>query len=92
MLSYFFLFLFRLKQRGELADMTTLCDAVEKDWSGAHRLESQLKESVHSALGQLIKLRRVYYTGKGYFLVTPDSANGGNGPMKGLGTRFNKLR
>ena len=69
--------------------MTALCDAVGKDWSGAHRLESQLKESVHSALGQLIKLRRVYYTGKGgYFLVTPDSA----GPMKGLGTRFNKLR
>lgn len=73
--------------------MTALCDAVGKDWSGAHRLESQLKESVHSALGQLIKLRRVYYTGKGYFLVTPDSsAAGGAGPMKGLGTRFNKLR
>ena len=81
--------------------MTALCDAVEKDWSGANRLEAQLKESVHSALGQLIKLRRVYYTGKGgYFLVTPDcgttpggTAASASGQIKGIiGTRFNKLR
>ena len=28
---------------------------------------------VHKTLGGLIKARRVYYTGKGYFLVVPDS-------------------
>ena len=65
--------------------MNTLCESVEKDWSGASRIE-HLKESVHSALGQLIKQRKVYYTGKGYFLVTPDS------PIKGIGTRLNKFR
>ena len=27
---------------------------------------------VHKTLGGLIKARRVYYTGKGYFLVVPD--------------------
>ena len=33
-----------------------------------------LRDSVHAALGNLIKARRVYYTGnKGYFLVTPEA-------------------
>ena len=68
--------------------MTTLCEAVEQDWSGAHRLD-HLKESVHAALGHLIKQRRVYYTGnKGYFLVAPDSGS----PLKGLGNRLSRFR
>ncbi len=84
----------RLKQRNETADMNALCDAVESDFAGVP--SGPLRESVHSALGQLIKQRRVYYTGKGYFLVTP-AASATDGIMsspliKGLGTRINHLR
>ena len=62
---------FRLKQHEQVADMSVVCESVERDWSGAHRLD-HLREAVHSALGQLIRQRRVYYTrNKGYFLVMP---------------------
>ena len=75
------LILARMKQRGETAEMNSLCEAIESDWSGAHRIEpGSVKEAVHAALGQLIKLRKVYYTGnKGYFLVAPDSTS----PLRG---------
>ncbi len=63
-----------------MADINTVCESVESDWSGAHRVQQQqqqqvssptgaespavpLKDQVHQALGQLIKQRRVYYTG-----------------------------
>ena len=83
----------RLKQRGDVADMSSVCSAVETDWSGASRIVTDptdptrnLRDSVHAALGQLIKARRVYYTGnKGYFLVTPD---GGGSPQKLVASRL----
>lgn len=76
--------------------MTILCEAVERDWSGAQNGHASstvdganhLKESVHAALGQLIKQRKVYYTGKGYFLVTPTEGAVSTSPLKGLGTRY----
>lgn len=64
----------RLKQRQQVADISTVCDSVESDWSGAHSRTAQqdqqqqdqqsLRDQVHQALGQLIKQRRVYYTGE----------------------------
>ena len=76
-----------MKQRGQIADMDSMCQSVEQDWSGSGggligRLlidggKSNLKDTVHGALGNLIKQRKVYYTGnKGYFLVAaaPSSA------------------
>ena len=38
--------------------------------------KANLKDTVHAALGNLIKARKVYYTGsKGYFLVAAGSTN-----------------
>ena len=59
--------------------MGTILDSVQNDWASlVARLkadsldENYLRDSVHSALGALIKQRKVYYTGnKGYFLVGP---------------------
>ena len=67
---------YRLKQRGQVADMNTIIEAVNQDWTSlVSRLklqEAELRDSVHSSLGALIKQRKVYYTGnKGYFLVGP---------------------
>jgi hypothetical protein len=75
--------------------MNTLCDAVESDFPIS---SFNVRESVHSALGQLIKQRKVYYTGKGYFLVTPSTSATADGSIitspliKGLGNRINRLR
>ncbi len=86
----------RLKQRQQVADMSTVCESVEQDWSGVHRL-NHLQESVHSALGQLIRQRRVYYTrSKGYFLVTPSDLQQQSPQtfLRGLtcGARMSRLR
>ena len=71
--------------------MTMLCDAIETNFGHAMSSGSNVRESVHNALGQLIKQRKVYYTGKGYFLVAPSHEN--TSPLiKGLGTRINRLR
>ena len=52
--------------------MPTVCDCVDQDWSGAAKARGSgetggdsppLRDQVHQALGQLIKQRRVYYTG-----------------------------
>ena len=74
--------------------MNTILDSVQQDWSSlVHRLKvdgssneggnhsggEDLRDKVHSALGALIKQRKVYYTGnKGYFLVGPDSNSNAN--------------
>ena len=71
--------------------MTMLCDAIDTNFGQVMRTGSNVRESVHNALGQLIKQRKVYYTGKGYFLVAPSHEN--TSPLiKGLGTRFNRIR
>ncbi len=75
------LLIFRLKQRGQVADMSTILGNVTSDWTSlVSRMEDQseasVREAVHTALGALIKQRKVYYTGnKGYFLVTPDTTS-----------------
>jgi hypothetical protein len=79
-----------------VADMTTIINAVNQDWSSLvtrMKLNSAaanvngdindaeaLRDNVHSALGALIKQRKVYYTGnKGYFLVGPTDNSGSSG-------------
>ena len=61
--------------------MNTIIEAVNSDWATlVSRMklngnEAELRDNVHSALGALIKQRKVYYTGnKGYFLVGPDGS------------------
>ena len=75
-----FLFL-RMRQTQQIADIDSICSLVEKDWSTGviSRIlteggKENLKDTIHSALGCLIKARKVYYTGnKGYFLVAAGS-------------------
>lgn len=88
------LILARIKQTSDVAcDMDTLCEAVKNDWAGVVSSTESLREAVHSALGQLIKQRRVYYTGnKGYFLVTSPTSPENGSPLDKIGTRFNQLR
>uniref|UniRef100_A0A0K2T0G6 Putative LOC100650169 [Bombus terrestris] n=1 Tax=Lepeophtheirus salmonis TaxID=72036 RepID=A0A0K2T0G6_LEPSM len=83
------LILAKLKGSNKCANIDKLCSIVESDWAGSSRTEN-LRETIHSTLGQLIKQRRVYYTGNsGYFLV--DSL-GGNNSSTSFGNRLNRLR
>ena len=67
--------------------MGTILESVQNDWASlVQRLkadsldENYLRDSVHSALGALIKQRKVYYTGnKGYFLVGPAENHSSSG-------------
>ena len=67
-----------MKHQQQIADIDSICGVVEQDWSSnvISRIlleggKENLKETVHAALGCLIKARKVYYTGnKGYFLVS----------------------
>ena len=72
---------YRMRQTQQIADIDSICSLVEKDWSSGviSRIlteggKENLKDTIHSALGCLIKARKVYYTGnKGYFLVAAGS-------------------
>ena len=72
-----------MKHQQQIADIDSICGVVEQDWSSnvISRIlleggKENLKDTVHSALGCLIKARKVYYTGnKGYFLVSAVSVN-----------------
>ena len=61
----------RLKVSNTLANMENIIARLKSDYSQipAPRDFVQL---VHVTLGSLIKARKVYYTGKGYFLVQPE--------------------
>jgi len=82
--------------------MDSVCTAVEADWSGQQHQRSgqSLRESVHAALGLLIKQRRVYYTGSGgYFLTTPADASSASSAasasttaLKAMSGQLNRLR
>ena len=75
------IFCSRMRHQQQIADIDSICSLVEKDWSSGviSRIlteggKENLKDTVHSALGCLIKARKVYYTGnKGYFLVAAGS-------------------
>ena len=83
--------------------MNTILDSVQQDWSSlVHRLQvdgsndggnhssEDLRDKVHSALGALIKQRKVYYTGnKGYFLVGPAENHHSNNANQGCSSIFN---
>ena len=62
---------FRLKQRNETADMTMLCDAINTSFGNALTVgNNALRESVHNALGQLIKQRKVNYDCNGFYHIS----------------------
>ena len=63
----------RLKQNDVSADMTVILESLAAEFPDITR-PANFKEVIHQTLGGLIKQRKVYYTGKGYFLVTPDGA------------------
>ena len=50
--------------------MNTILSRLSRDFPTLST--NNLPATVHAALGSLIKKRKVYYTGKGYFLVSPD--------------------
>jgi hypothetical protein len=61
----------RLKQADCVADMAAILSTLARDVPALHAHAQNVPALVHAALGSLIKARRVYYTGKGYFLVAP---------------------
>ena len=61
-----------LKQADTVANMENILAKVVLQFPGLPAQPKQLLGLVHRTLGQLIKQRKVYYTGKGYFLVVPE--------------------
>lgn len=65
--------LLHFKQAGKAANMHNIIQKVISDFPGLS-VSKHMTATVHQALGALIKSRKVYYTGKGYFLVTPEQS------------------
>ena len=63
----------KLRTADCVADINTVLARLNRDFPGLSN--NNLPATVHAALGSLIKKRKVYYTGKGYFLVSPDAAS-----------------
>ena len=60
-----------LKRSDTLANMENILVGIRTDF-GEIPAPKDFLQLVHKTLGSLIKARKVYYTGKGYFLVVPD--------------------
>ena len=55
-----------------MANMENILLGIRTDF-GEIPAPKDFLQLVHKTLGSLIKARKVYYTGKGYFLVVPDT-------------------
>lgn len=64
--------LLHFKHAGKPANMHNIIQKVISDFPHMS-VTKHMTATVHQALGTLIKSRKVYYTGKGYFLVTPEN-------------------
>ncbi|KAL4240185.1 Storkhead box 1 [Mactra antiquata] len=53
-----------------VATLDTVCERLKHCYQGLHLPSNQL---VYDTLGQLIRERKVFHTGCGYFVVTPDT-------------------
>ena len=62
----------RLKMAGTVANMENIVARLNTDYSQIPAPKDFIN-LIHKTLGALIKARKVYYTGKGYFLVMPES-------------------
>jgi len=61
-----------LKSSNTVANMDTIIARLKTDFNDIPA-PKDFVNMVHKSLGALIKARRVYYTGKGYFLVMPEN-------------------
>ena len=63
--------LLEFRKQEKAGNMPEIIERITKDYPGvlAHQ---HVSATIHKALGALIKERKVYYTGAGYFLVIPD--------------------
>ena len=61
----------RLKVSNTLANMENIMARLQSDYSQIPA-PRDFVSLIHRTLGALIKARKVYYTGKGYFLVHPE--------------------
>ena len=67
------LLLLQLGQQGQTASLGRIREGVKAAVPGLE--EQEVAGTVHRALRTLIKTRRVYYTGRGYFLVSPEQGS-----------------
>ena len=67
------LLLLQLGQQGQTASLARIREGVRAAVPGLE--EQEVAGTVHRALRTLIKTRRVYYTGRGYFLVSPEQGS-----------------
>ena len=64
----------RLKVSNTLANMENIMARLQSDYSQIPA-PRDFVSLIHRTLGALIKARKVYYTGKGYFLVHPEGGS-----------------
>ena len=69
----------RLKMAATVANMDNIVARLHADY-GNIPAPKDFIQLIHKTLGALIKSRKVYFTGKGYFLAVPDTGPGGASP------------